>query len=419
VAAIDVTYERLDAVVDPGTASPTIHDAAPDNVAFEHAEGDEARIEAALDRAAHVVELDIGNQRLVQNPVEPRGALVDFDATDGELTYQGTTQIPHKLRRDLAAILDYPERRIRVAAPDMGGGFGSRCVVNPEEPLLAWCAMHLERPLRWRSTRRECYETDTQGRGVETTGRLGLTADGDITGLRIDLVDDLGAYLSGFAPGIAITCTNVMTGQYDIPETYYHVTGQVTNTAPSDAYRGVIEAELIHTLERLVDLAAHEAGLDPVAVRRRNLVSPDAFPYVTASGGHYDSGEYERALDLALDHVGYEELRAQQADRRDGDPYLGVGVGAWIEKCGFGCGGPVASWEYSNLQVHPDGTATVYVGTHNHGQGHETTYAQVVSDRLGIPLADVEVVEGDTGRVREGVGTSASRSALTAGNSID
>ncbi len=423
VAAIDVDYERREAVVDPGEAldadAPAVHGATPDNVAFEYEQGDCERIEEIFAEAAHTVSVEIGNQRVVQNPIEPRAALADYDPGTDTLTVKSTTQIPHKLRRDIAATLDYPASQVDVVAPEMGGGFGSRCVPYPEEMVLAWTATFLEAPVHWQGTRTGNYASDVQGRGVETEGRLAVDTDGNIQALAVDLLDDMGAYLSAFAPGIAVTCANVMTGQYDIPEAYYSARGVMTNTTPCDAYRGVLETELVHTLERLVDRAAREAGIDPAELRRRNFVPPDAFPYETATGASYDSGDYEPALAKALDLLDYEQLRRRQAALREEGRYLGVGIGAWIEKCGFGCGGAVPSWEYSNVQFHPSGEVVVETGTSNHGQGHETTYAQVAADRLGVPLEDIRVVEDDTTRVREGVGAFASRCALTAGGSID
>ncbi len=423
VAAIAVDYDRRETVVEPADAladdAPPVHEGTPDNVAFEYEQGDRERIEEIFDAAAHTVSVEIGNQRIVQNPIEPRGAVADFDPGTGTLTVKSTTQIPHKLRRDIAATLDYPASQIDVIAPEMGGGFGSRCVPYPEEMLLAWTAMYLEEPVRWQGTRTGNYASDVQGRGVETEGRLAVDEAGHIQALAIDLRDDMGAYLSAFAPGIAVTCTNVMTGQYDIPEAYYSATGVMTNTTPCDAYRGVLETELIHTLERLVDRAAREADIDPAELRRRNFVPADAFPYETATGASYDSGDYGPALEKALDLLEYEQLRERQAALREEGHYLGIGIGAWIEKCGFGCGGAVPSWEYSNVQLHPSGEVVVETGTSNHGQGHETTYAQVAADRLGVPMEDIRVVEDDTTRVQEGVGTFASRCALTAGGSIN
>jgi carbon-monoxide dehydrogenase large subunit len=423
VGAIDVTYDRREAVVDPESAledgAPAVHDGTPDNVAFEYEHGDREEMDRICEEAAHTVSVEIGNQRVVQNPIEPRGAVADFDAATGTLTLKSTTQIPHKLRRDVAETLGHPASKIDVVAPEMGGGFGSRCVPYPEEVLAAWAAMYLEGPVCWRGTRTGNYASDVQGRGVVTEGRLAVDEAGHIQGLAIDLVDDVGAYLSAFAPGIAVTCTNVMTGQYDIPEVYYSATGVMTNLTPSDAYRGVLETEMIHTLERLVDRAARAADVDPAEFRRRNFVPTEAFPYETATGASYDSGDYEPALEKALEVLDYDELRARQRDLREEGRYLGIGIGAWIEKCGFGCGGAVPSWEYSNVQFHPSGGVVVETGTSNHGQGHETTYAQVAADRLGVPIEDVRVIEDDTTRVQEGMGTFASRCALTAGGSIN
>jgi len=423
VGAIDVDYHRLDPLADPEDAlqaeAPAVHDGTPDNVAFEYEYGDEAEVAGIFEEAAHTVSIGIDNQRIVQNPIEPRAAVAEFDAGTGTLTLKSTTQIPHKLRRDLSATLKYPASKIDVTAPEMGGGFGSRCVPYPEEMLTAWIARHLERPVRWQGTRSGNYTSDVQGRGVLTEGTLALDSAGKIKALAIDLVDDLGAYLSAFAPGIAVTCINVMTGQYDIPTVHYNATGVMTNRTPSDAYRGVIETEMIHTLERLVDRAAREIDLDPATIRRRNFVPSEAFPYETATGATYDSGDYAPALEKALELVGYDEARERQAALREEGRFLGIGIGAWLEKCGFGCGGAVPSWEYSNVQFHPSGEVTVSAGTSNHGQGHETTYAQVAADKLGIPMSEIEIIEDDTTRVSEGIGTFASRCALTAGGSIN
>jgi carbon-monoxide dehydrogenase large subunit len=421
--AIEVDYERLEPVVGPEDAlaedAPAVHADTPDNVAFEYEYGDRAEMDQIVEEAAHTVSVEIGNQRIVQNPIEPRAATAEFDPGTETLTLRSTTQIPHKLRRDMAKTLDYPASKIDVVAPEMGGGFGSRCVPYPEEMLAAWTAMYLERPVRWQGTRTGNYASDVQGRGVVTEGTLAVDADGRIQGVSIDLVDDVGAYLSAFAPGIAVTCMNVMTGQYDVPAVYYSATGVMTNATPSDAYRGVLETELVHTLERLVDQAARETGLDPAEIRRRNFVPPEEFPYETATGASYDSGDYEPALNTALDLADYEDLRDRQAQLREEGRYLGIGIAAWIEKCGFGCGGAVPSWEYSSLQFHPSGEVTIETGTSNHGQGHETTYAQVAADRLGVPMTDIDVIEDDTTRVQEGMGTFASRCALTAGGSIN
>lgn len=422
VDAVDVTYDRLDAVVDPAEAiadgAPAVHEEAPDNVAFEWEFGSADDLDRVIAEADRKVSIEIGNQRIVQNPIEPRGATGEYDPSSGQLAIRSTTQVPHLLKRYIAETLDFPETKIQVTAPDMGGGFGSRCVPYPEEMLIAWGSMYLERALRWQGTRSSNYASDIQGRGTVTEGTLALDESGRIEGLRIDLLDDMGAYLSAFAAGIAITCTNVMTGQYDIPAVDYRVTGAMTNATPSDAYRGVIETELIHTLERLMDLGAREVGIDPAEIRRRNFVPTDAFPYETATGASYDSGDYEPALDRALEMANYDALRERQRRLHEEGRYLGIGLSAWVEKCGFGCGGPVTSWEYSNIQFHPSGEVTVYAGTSNHGQGHETTYAQVTAEKLGVPMADITVVEDDTSQVREGVGTFASRCALTAGGSI-
>jgi len=423
--AVAVDYDRLETVVTPAEAladgAPTIHDACPDNVAFEGRTGDEAAVEAAFDGADHVVRLDKPLQRLAPTPLEPRGVLASFDRASGRLTVRPTTQIPHGFRRHLAEVLSFPANRLDVVAPAMGGGFGARQHPYPEDVLAAWCAVELGRPVKWRATRVENGGTETDGRGFEGTWSMAVDGGGRIQALRADIRYDLGAWIAEAGPVLANTAVNVMTGAYDVPAAHCRIRGVLTNTSRVDAYRGVTEADMTLMLERLVDRAARATGLDPAEVRRRNVVPPDRFPnYETATGAVIDSGDYAATLDLALERAGYDDLRARQRRLRESGRHLGIGVATWVETAGLGpCGTTdVPTWGYSRVQVHASGAVTVAVGSSNHGQGHETTLAQVAADRLGLPFDDVVVVQNDTTRVPEGVGTYASRTAPVEGGAI-
>jgi carbon-monoxide dehydrogenase large subunit len=412
--AVEVAYDRLDAVTDPHDATavdaPTLFDGAHENVAVTGELGDHEATEQAFADADHTTELDLVNNRLIPNAIEPRAALARYDTANDQLTVEMTSQSPHGHRRDLAHTLGLPEREIRVVAPRVGGGFGHKGHHYPGEAMAAWCAMELDRPVRWTATRSGNYLAGAHGRDHRTAAALAFDADGTIRGLRAETHAAAGGYSLGSGPLLAARYGRHLSGQYRIPAIYCRSHVVFTNTAPVHSYRGAGRPEATYVTERLVDTAARELGLDPAAIRRRNQISPGAFPYETPVGAVYDSGNYETALDEALGAVGYGD-RAESGTLGEDGRYRGVGLSSYVESTGSG-------FESGVVRVHPDGGATAYAGTHSHGQGHETTYAQIVADELGVPHDEVEVVEGDTERVPTGTGTHGSRSTVTGGNAV-
>lgn len=428
---IDVTYERLDAVTDPAAAvgedAPTVHEEAPDNVAFDWELGDGDAVDEAFETAAHTAEVDLVQQRIIPNAMEPRAALADFDTATEKLTLWMTSQNPHLHRLLLSTgTLGLPEQKIDVIAPEVGGGFGSKIYHYPDEAVVAWCSMQLGRPVKWQATRSEGYVTDCHGRDHVTEGAIALDEDGNITALRVETHAGLGAFLSQFATATpSYLYGTILSSEYDIPAIHCRVVGAFTTTTPVDAYRGAGRAEGIYVTERLVDVAAREAGLDPVELRRRNLIAADDFPFETSVAVVYDSGDYEKAMDEALDIVDYDDLRERQAQLRSEGRYLGIGVACFVESAGLApsqtageLGSQAGLWESGLVRVHPTGTATVFCGTADQGQGHRTTYAQIVATELGIPYEDIEIFEGDTDQIPEGRGTYGSRSAPVGGGAI-
>jgi carbon-monoxide dehydrogenase large subunit len=427
--AIDVEYERLDAVTDPGSAlngGPDLHEDAEDNVAFEWEIGDERKTEEAFENATHTASIDLENQLLIPNAMEPRAAVADYNRSDDKLDVAMTSQNPHLHRLLMSGVLGHPENKLSVRAPDVGGGFGSKIHHYADEALTAWAAKEVERPVKWVATRTETYVTDAPGRGHETSGEIAMDEDGNIVGLRADTRANIGAYLSTFSPSIpTYLYGTLLSGQYDIPAIHCEVTGAFTNVPPVDAYRGAGRPEASFLVERLVHLGAKEMGMDPVEFRRQNFVPDDAFPYETEVAVVYDSGEYEKTLDRALDMLDYEEFRERQEAAREEGRYLGVGMSAYIEACGLApselagqLGAQAGLWESSLVRFQPSGTVTAYVGTSGHGQGHDTTYAQIVANELGIDYEDVDIVEGDTDEIPQGMGTYGSRSAAVGGSSL-
>jgi len=432
-SAIDVDYERLEAVTDPVKAVegdvPQLHDDVEDNVAFDWDIGNHDETEAAFEEAAETVELEVDNQRLIPNAMEPRAALAEYRPAGDKLAVHMTSQNPHLHRLLLSLILGHPEHKIRVVAPDVGGGFGSKIHNYAGETLASLFAMEHERPVKWTATRTETFETDAHGRGHVTTGELALDEDGTVTGMRVDTVADLGGYHSTFAPLIpTYLYAPLLSGQYEIPAIHARVRGAFTNLPPTDAYRGAGRPEASFLVERLMTEAARELDRDPAAFRRQNFVPEDAFPYETPVSHPmaYDSGDYEKTLDKALDAVGYEEFRDRQEQARENDRYLGIGFSCYIEACGVApsqqwseWGAGVGHWECSVVRFKRTGTVEIQVGTSGHGQGHETSYAQIAASRLGVPYEDIEIVEaGDTDEIPEGTGTYGSRSAAVGGSSL-
>jgi carbon-monoxide dehydrogenase large subunit len=430
---VEVDYEPLPVVVDPEKAAaegaPLVHEGAPGNVAFDWSLGDEGKTDAAFANAAHTVSATLRNNRMLPFAIEPRACLAEWDEGKGALTLHMTSQNPHvhRLLMSLASI-GLPEHKIRVIAPEVGGGFGSKIHHYPDEAITAWCSMRTGRPVKWTATRSETNLTDAHGRDHVTRAEIALDGEGRILGLRVRTHAAMGAYLSTFAPAVpTYLYGTLLSGQYDIPAIHVRVIATFTHTAPVDAVRGAGRPEATFVVERMVDLAAHELGLDPAEIRRRNFVPADAFPYQTQVALQYDSGDYGPALEKALQIAGYDELRAEQARRRaDGSgKQLGIGLSTYIEACGLApsqvvgsLGAQAGLWESAKVRVHPTGTITVYTGSSAHGQGHHTTFSQIVADRLSIPVESVDVVHGDTEEVQFGMGTYGSRSAAVGGSAI-
>jgi carbon-monoxide dehydrogenase large subunit len=428
VDLIRVDYEVLPAVVDQEQAlaegAPLVHDDAPGNLAFHWQAGNAT--DEAFAQAEVVVRQRFRQQRLIPNPMEPRSAVADYNASTGELTMWVTSQNPHIHRLLLSGILGIPEHKLRVVAVDVGGGFGAKIACYPDEALVGFASLQLGRPVKWTEDRRENFLATTHGRDMVLDVELAGARDGTLTAIRVRNVANMGAYLSTAAPGVpTILFGLIVPGPYRIPYAGVDVRGVFTNTTPTDAYRGAGRPEATYLLERMVDLFAREIGMDPVEVRRQNLIRADEFPYNTAMGLQYDSGDYEQALDKALAMLGYEEFREQQEKLRQQGRYLGVGVTTYVEICGLGpsqvagaVGFQGGLWESATVRVHPSGKVTAFTGTSPHGQGEETTFAQIVSAKLGVPVEDVEVVHGDTNRIAMGWGTYGSRTTPVGGSAL-
>ena len=414
-AAITVDDEPLEAVTDPEVAAsadaPGLYDGLDDNVAYTRTMGDADATEAAFDDADHVVELDLVNNRLIPSAMEPRSCLAEFDRASGRLIARVATQNPHGNRRKYAGVLGLSEREIRVAVPSMGGGFGYKSRPYPADTLACWCAVQLERPVKWIATRSEDALGGTHGRGLVQAAALALDDDGTFRGLRVRTFGTGGGYSLEHGALRPAGYIELASSQYVIPEIRYEVTSAFTNTAPIHAYRGAGRPETIFVTERLIDVAAARLGLDPVGLRRHNLIPADAFPYETAAGYVYDSGEYERALDVLLEAVDYDALRTRQAELRAAGRPLGIGIAGFVEATGPG-------YQTSHVRVSASGDVTVSVAGHSHGQGHATTFAQIAADELGLSDEVIEVVDGDTDRDPNGRGTLGSRSTVTGGNAV-
>jgi carbon-monoxide dehydrogenase large subunit len=429
--AVVVDYEVLPAVADAREATrpgaPAVHDDIPDNICFRWAIGDKAATDEAFARAHRTVRLELVNQRIAPNAIEPRGAVAHYDPVRDEYTLWVTSQNPHVHRLLMAAfVLGIPEDKLRVIAPDVGGGFGSKIFTYAEECIVTWAAKKVGRPVKWVAKRSESFVSDAQGRDHYTVAELAVDEGHKVIGLRVETVANMGAYLSTFAPAIpTYLYGTLLSGQYAIPHIYCHVTGVYTHTVPVDAVRGAGRPEACYVVERLMDTMARELGEDPAEFRRKNFIPSNAFPYQTSVALVYDSGNYEGALAKALEVANYRELRRQQEEARRQGRLLGIGLSCYIEACGIApsqvvgqLGAQAGLWESALVRVHPTGKVTVYTGSHSHGQGHETTFAQIVADELGVSLEDVEVVHGDTGQIPFGMGTYGSRSAAVGGSAL-
>ena len=428
---LDIRYDDLPGValirdaVAPG--APLVHDDVPGNVCYDWEIGDKALVDQAFARAKHRVSLDLTNNRLVPNAMEPRCAIGEFDQSSGEYTLWTTSQNPHVIRLLMGAfVLHIPENKLRVVAPDVGGGFGSKIYHYAEEAIVTWAAGKVRRPVKWTAERSEAFISDAHGRDHASTAEMALDEEGNFLALRVKTLCNLGAYLSTFAPAVpTYLYATLLAGVYRTPAIYAEVKAVFTHTVPVDAYRGAGRPEATFLLERLVDVIAHDTGIDRVELRRRNFIPRDAYPYQTPVALQYDSGDHHTTLEVALkaaDWAGFPARRAESARR---GRLRGIGISTYLEACGIApsklvgqLGARAGLYEVANIRVHPTGSVTVFTGTHSHGQGHETTFAQLVSDQLGVPISQVDVVHGDTGKIPFGMGTYGSRSLAVGGSAM-
>jgi carbon-monoxide dehydrogenase large subunit len=428
---IDVDYDPLPVVVDAKKATepgaPQIHENAPNNIVMEWECGDKAKADAAIGSAQVVVKEQIINQRLIPTPMEPRGSIARYDEATGEFTLWATTQAPHVHRLLITAfVFGIPETKLRIIAPNIGGGFGQKIFTYPDMLFTMWAARKIGRPVKYMEDRSENYKSSTHGRDHVTDAEIAGTRDGMITGLRITTYANMGGYFSLIAGGIPTTLYGrITTGVYKIPAAHCKVYGTYTNTAMVDAYRGAGRPEASYLIERMVDRFAAEIGMDPAEVRRKNFIQPQDFPYDNGMGLlPYDSGNYEPALDRALEIVGYKNFRQEQAEARKQGKYLGIGLSSYVEICGVapsawiglpGEGWGAGLWESANVRVHLTGKVVVTTGSLPHGQGIETTFAQIAADELGVPYEDIIVEHSDTAGTPFGYGTYGSRSLAVGG----
>jgi carbon-monoxide dehydrogenase large subunit len=428
---VEVDYDALPAVAHLTTATapgaPQVWDEAPGNVCFDWHLGDQAATDAAFAKADRVVTIELTNNRIAPNAIEPRAANGHFDDVDDRYTLYTTSQNPHLIRLLAGAFtLKVPEHKLRVVAPDVGGGFGSKIFHYAEELLVLWASKKVGRPVKWTSERSEAFLSDAHGRDHVTHAELALRADGKFLGLRERTLANMGAYLSTFAPAIPTYLhSTLLSGPYDIPAIYAEVKAIFTNTVPVDAVRGAGRPEATYLVERLVDKAAREMGIDRVEIRRKNLIQPDQFPYQTAVALQYDIGDYQATLDMALQAIDYPHFAERKAASEARGKLRGFGIATYIEACGIApsalvgaLGAGAGLYEAATIRVHPTGSVTVFTGTHSHGQGHETTFAQLVVEKLGVPFENVEIVHGDTDRIPFGMGTYGSRSAAVGGSAM-
>ena len=428
---IDVEYELLDAVVDMNAAisngSATVHDDVGTNLCFDWALGDKEAVDAAFEQAHHVAKLSLVNNRLIPNAIEPRCAIGEYDQGTGNYTLHTTSQNPHVIRLLMGAfVLGLPEHKLRVHAPDVGGGFGSKIFNYAEEIIVTWCAGQLNRPVKWISDRSEAFMSDAHGRDHVTNVELALDENGKFLALREHTLANMGAYLSTFAPCVPTYLHGtLLAGQYATPVIFCEVKAVFTNTVPVDAYRGAGRPEATYLLERIVQVAADDMGIDAAEIRRRNFIQPDQFPYQTPVALIYDTGNYEASLDKALETADYAGFEDRKQESAGAGKLRGIGIASYIEACGIAPSNVVGSlgaraglYEAATIRVNPTGSVSVLTGSHSHGQGHETTFAQVVSEKLGIDFDSIDIVHGDTNKIPFGMGTYGSRSIAVGGAAI-
>jgi len=426
---VEVDYEPLAPVVDLAKAQsagqPQVHAEAPNNTVYEWHLGDKAAVDAAFAAAKHVTKLNLTNNRLIPNAMEPRAAIGDYDTGTGTFTLYTTSQNPHVARLVLSAFIGIaPEHKLRVIAPDVGGGFGSKIFIYAEETVCIWAARKVRRPVKWTADRTESFLADAHGRDHITTAELATDASGKFLAMRVKTKANLGSYLSTFASSVpTYLYAPLLSGQYAIPAIYCEVDGVYTTTAPVDAYRGAGRPEATYVVERLVEVTARKLGIDPAEIRRRNFIK--SFPHQTPVIMAYDTGDYDASMKKALELADYANLGKRKAASAAQGKLRGIGFSAYIEACGIApskavgsLGAGVGLWESAEVRVNPVGTVEVLTGSHSHGQGHETTFAQLVSQRLGIPIEQVSIVHGDTDKVQMGMGTYGSRSGAVGMSAI-
>jgi aerobic carbon-monoxide dehydrogenase large subunit len=428
---VEVDYEELPAAVstehtrDPG--QPLVHDDIPRNTVFEWELGDKAAVDQAIASAAHVTRIDLVNNRLVPNAIEPRAAIGEYDPGDDAFRLYTTSQNPHVHRLVMSAFVQIaPEHKLHVIAPDVGGGFGSKIFIYPEECACLLAARVTGRPVKWTAERSESFLADAHGRDHVTHAELALDGEGNFTALKVHTIANMGAYLSTFASCVpTYLYATLLAGQYRTPVIYCAVDAVYTNTAPVDAYRGAGRPEATYLLETIVETAARETGRDPAELRRKNFIAKEAFPYQTPVALMYDTGDYAAHLDKALELADYKGFAQRRAQSEAKGLLRGVGFSCYIEACGIApsavvgsLGAGVGLWESAKVRFSHTGTVQVLTGTHTHGQGHETTFAQLIAEKLGVPIANVEVIHGDTEKTPVGMGTYGSRSLAVGGQAI-
>ena len=428
---IDVDYQVLASVSDTATSSdpnaPQLHDEASNNTCFDWEIGEADATEAAFAAADRVTTLDLVNTRMVTNAMEPRSAVGHYEAGSDRYTLYTSSQAPHVIRLLMGAfVLQIPEHKLRVVSPDVGGGFGSKIFHYAEEALVTWASKKVGRPVKWTADRSESFMSDAQGRDHVSHAELAMDKVGKFLGLRVQTTANMGAYLSSFAPLVpTYLYATLLAGQYATAAIHCTVKAVFSNTVPIDALRGAGRPEATYLIELLVDKAAAEIGQDPAELRRRNFIAADAFPYQTPVALAYDSGNYQQALESALSASGYAEFEQRRAEAATRGKLRGIGLAAYIEACGAApsaiagaLGARAGLYESGQVRFHPTGTVSVFTGSQSQGQGHETTFAQIVSDRMGIPVDNVDVIHGDTDRIPFGMGTYGSRSLAVGGSAL-
>jgi carbon-monoxide dehydrogenase large subunit len=426
---VEVDYEVLASVVDVRDAqapgAPLVHDEAPENHCYKWAIGDKAKVDEVFQTAAHVTKLDLVNNRLIPNAMEPRAAIGLYNRASDEYTLYVSNQNPHVERLLLTAfVMGLPEHKVRVIAPDVGGGFGSKIYLYAEDVCVTWASKKLNRTIKWTAERSESFLTDAHGRDHVSHAELAMDKEGKFLALRVHTDANLGAYLSTFSTCVpTILYATLLAGQYTTPQVYVEVDSWFTNTAPVDAYRGAGRPEATYLLERIVTRAAWELGLSQDEIRRRNFITE--FPYQTPVALQYDIGDYHSCMNQAQELADVKGFEARKKASEAKGMLRGMGYSSYIEACGLApsniagaLGARAGLFECGEVRVHPTGSVTVFTGSHSHGQGHETTFAQVVAARLGIPVENVDIVHGDTGRVPFGMGTYGSRSISVGGSAI-